>query len=733
MLLAWHLACSFRRVIMRSNTLKHPRPVLPFLISAALACVAGCGDSGDSSGVGAATGGAGASGGSAGAAGASTGGVGGNAGSGGSAGAGASGQCAPPPLGPEAFKAIDQGVLNSEIVIDDAAPKSGGEAALELQLHLKLATGVEVPIVQPPNSGDASKPRFIIGPGTITEGLNLGGPKLEVEAYRVVTKGDDIVFLGADKPGSDVYKSPATRWAVQDFLDRQLGVHWLWPGVAGTHVPKTDTVVVHQVDRTSRPALEARRFRVDYNTAPPELHEWLIRHQISRRKTTYGGHAFIKWWDRFAGNATTKKYFAVAPDGAIKLVNPALPSFSKLNLSNPAVSDQIVADWKAAGKPDQLNVTPNDGSGFCSSDGSREMDKAAPSDPYPYSKDEVWTGDASVSLTRRFVKFWNAVAKQVRAELPAAQQADMQFNTLAYSRYRQPPPSDLPLEPGFSVGLVPSYLDFETWDGWAAAGVKQLGLRPNWWNMGGDAPHLPLHQMGKYIQHAQKNKMGTIDMDYMFGYWGTQGANYYLAGRLLVRPDLCIDQILDEYVAAFGKAAPDVRSYLDYFEQLTIKAAYPFPVGGAESQDPNGLYEALQAQHKFVYHPLRGSWEVIPYLFTDAVFKDAEGILAKATAAVTPNTPEATRVQFLVDSLAHFKMRRTLICRLFPTKHATCDDAGSAACPAKSCAATDTNCLYQAAEDAWNCEKQRMNGLYGPVVNGPAKPGRLNSVPEPGE
>lgn len=128
---------------------------------------------------------------------------------------------------------------------------------------------------------------------------------------------------------------------------------------------------------------------------------------------------------------------------------------------------------------------------------------------------------------------------------------------------------------------------------------------------------------------------------------------------------------MDEYVAAFGKAAPDVRSYLDYFEQLTIGAA--------------------------------------------------EGILAKATAAVTPNTPEATRVQFLVDSLAHFKMRRTLICRLFPTKHATCDDAGSAACPAKSCAATDTNCLYQAAEDAWNCEKQRMNGLYGPVVNGPAK------------
>lgn len=55
-----------------------------------------------------------------------------------------------------------------------------------------------------------------------------------------MTKGDDIVFLGADKPGSDVYKSPATRWAVQDFLDRQLGVHWLWPGVAGAHVPKTD-------------------------------------------------------------------------------------------------------------------------------------------------------------------------------------------------------------------------------------------------------------------------------------------------------------------------------------------------------------------------------------------------------------------------------------------------------------------------------------------------------------
>ena len=62
--------------------------------------------------------------------------------------------------------------------------------------------------------------------------------------------------------------------------------------------------------------------------------------------------------------------------------------------------------------------------------------------------------------------------------------------------------------------------------------------------------------MGKYIQHAQKNKMGTIDMDYMFGYWGTQGANYYLAGRLLVRPDLCIDQTWTNTLPHLAKRRP---------------------------------------------------------------------------------------------------------------------------------------------------------------------------------
>jgi hypothetical protein len=137
------------------------------------------------------------------------------------------------------------------------------------------------------------------------------------------------------------------------------------------------------------------------------------------------------------------------------------------------------------------------------------------------------------------------------------------ISTYAYSCYREPP-GDVKLEPGMVVGLVNSYSGTAVWQKWNEAGAR-LFLRPNWWHVGGSAPHIPLHAQGEYFRYAQAHSMIGFDFDRLRGEWGTQGALYYLVARLSVRPDLSIDQVIDEYVSALVVARRVGHSLVSLF------------------------------------------------------------------------------------------------------------------------------------------------------------------------
>jgi hypothetical protein len=161
--------------------------------------------------------------------------------------------------------------------------------------------------------------------------------------------------------------------------------------------------------------------------------------------------------------------------------------------------------------------------------------------PDVFSPEDIWRNKAN--LARRFVRFWNELLVRMRKENP-----EVTISTYAYSCYREPP-GDVKLEPGMVVGLVNSYSGTAVWQKWNEAGAR-LFLRPNWWHVGGSAPHIPLHAQGEYFRYAQAHSMIGFDFDRLRGEWGTQGALYYLVARLSVRPDLSIDQVIDEYVSA---------------------------------------------------------------------------------------------------------------------------------------------------------------------------------------
>ncbi|MGH7945315.1 MAG: hypothetical protein ACREF9_09930, partial [Opitutaceae bacterium] len=147
-----------------------------------------------------------------------------------------------------------------------------------------------------------------------------------------------------------------------------------------------------------------------------------------------------------------------------------------------------------------------------------------------------------------------------------------------------------------------------------------------------------------------------FDFDRLRGEWGNQSILYYLIARLSVRADLSVDQVIDEYVSAFGAAAPTIRDYIGYWEHFTQKIASPVPVGGAISQDPNGLFETLARKNGITTHILASSWSMMPFLYTDEVIAPAASLLARAqTAAARDDAVVRKRIGYLQASLALLK------------------------------------------------------------------------------
>ena len=373
---------------------------------------------------------------------------------------------------------------------------------------------------------------------------------------------------------------------------------------------------------------------------------WAAHHQVAGERVDYRfAHSFRKgqtngdWWGRF--HETRPDMLAKNPAGQVGYPN-GKPDRVKLCISNPAVTEEILRLWRAAGKPDFWDVTPNDGNCFCSCDGCRKLDQEY--GDVTYTKEEIWSRPPHVSLTDRYVWFWNQLIREMRKQNPNAK-----IGVYFYSAYRDPP-KRLRLEDGI-VGEIVHGFDFEFWKSWQAVGAKEIGLRPNWWHMGANAPHLPLHTVGSYIEQARENGMRWIKMDTLVEYWAAQGPYYYLVARLIARPDLSTEEIIAEYCDAFGAASADIRRYLDFWEEYHQRVAYNVPAGGSLSQDPDGLYERVcREQWGSVVHPLSGHWRTLPWIYTPEVLARGRAILDDAESKASDD-PTRLRIQFLRDGL----------------------------------------------------------------------------------
>lgn len=536
------------------------------------------------------------------------------------------------------------------IVIPRDATSVEKFAAEELRDHIALVSGARLAITNAATAGGA---RVLMGRAAGEAGVSAAD--LPLEHYRIRASGNTLYLAGHDRAGGDSDPlnmsdvQAGTLFAVYHLLDRQLGVRWLWPGELGTYAPKRATITISDLDVTAGPRLIQRKMRTlrgrfsemndvsveGVDLLPPELTGrlrrdellWLRRQQMGRRENLPFGHSFTKWWDKYG--ETHPEYFAQLLGR--KQPYPR-PDRVKLCVSNPAVIDQIVRDWQAAGAGPTLAAAPNDSRAYCTCELCREWDK-----PEITTPENV---DKSI-LTYRYVRFWNAIAEKAAAINP-----NVLICGYAYTNYRVPPVG-MKLRPNIALGYIgnpssvprtPQGDDLQAhWDGWVQAGAR-LFFRPNWTCAGHMTPYLPLRDSGQFFKHAYEHNMLGTDFDSLFSRWGTQGAWYYVIGRLHMRPDLSVEEVIGEYVSAFGKAAPAIRKYLNYWENFTA---------GRTAKVAPGMYTIV---------------ERMPELFTDEALAPARALLQEAEKLARSDFPEVrARVQFLSEGLTHVRLTREAI------------------------------------------------------------------------
>ena len=453
----------------------------------------------------------------------------------------------------------------------DANPvnESQRRAAKELEKHLSM-------IAKDRKAGGAVDASVIFVIGKVAPGFSEAS---EHEA-RAETVGGKIYFWGDDsglhvKPPKISSQRWGTLYAVYGFLEKVLGVKWVGPGDRGIVRAERDTVNVPdgwsyrffpplEVSRiaeyTGRPAslLSSRNIsstptalRVSEEQARRFGHDWeqwmrRLRHQT--RKRFPSGHAFTDWNRRFA--ATKPELLALDEKGRRGFPgehekDSSRARWMKLCVSNPAVADQIIADWRARGTNEYLNICPNDAFNFCRCEGCRAWDADRPGE------------DFNAHKTDRYVKFWNRVTEKARAVRP-----DVTVVTYLYSSYRFPPRREkLQHAENMLFSIVPALNDdSEGLIGkWRAIGLKRYFVRPNYLC----CYTAPVRGLERFFCEDFKRNLagGMIGVDEDNCPRPPAQFEFYTLGRLIAEPDLPFETIEAEYMSQYGAAAPEMKEY----------------------------------------------------------------------------------------------------------------------------------------------------------------------------
>ena len=168
---------------------------------------------------------------------------------------------------------VRQGQPAAAIVIAQAPTRVAQLAAFELQHHVELITGVQLPLLKDKPAVDGVN--LFVGPSAGTAALGMSASSLSTQEYTIEFHPKALVLMGRDKQDvgevkyaaadpfafrtwPDLFDEQGTLYAVYDFLERFCAVRWFTPTEIGMDHPKASTLTVTGTGVRRQPAFAYR-------------------------------------------------------------------------------------------------------------------------------------------------------------------------------------------------------------------------------------------------------------------------------------------------------------------------------------------------------------------------------------------------------------------------------------------------------------------------------------------
>ncbi len=476
---------------------------------------------------------------------------------------------------------VREGAAVATIVIPDTPLESESFAARELQTYVEKMSGALLPML-----AEAERPEGAV----VTIGATRDVPaellaSLDVEecVIRTTTGGGLMVVGGRRAPivdgsGKEWVRDRGTLYGVYELLHR-LGVRWYDPSPIGEVVPRTPTITVPDTDYRHKPPFA---YRAGFQG------QWAVRNRFCGN--AWGGPEWGGVWYEWLSHmyhyiAPPDRFFTEHPEWFPLIGGERVPTGQLCTNAEGLVdrfADFVLDTYKRNPQLEVLGIEANDGQGWCECDACRALD--IPDLRTPYN---------AVSMTPRIVDFNTKVARKVAQENPEAV-----LGWYIYADHTEVPPGVEALPPNLH-GRVCTYTAFSNYSEPIETGKSPQNLRLRgvlegyrrllthmstyeYWS--GYMWFGPMPIRGVIAANIRYYGKLGLEGSYLLGpeHWGSQGFNYWLAGRMLWDPSEDEDELLEDYCRNFfGPAAEPMHRYHLHFEQAVAESGMVVQSGGA--------------------------------------------------------------------------------------------------------------------------------------------------------
>ena len=583
------------------------------------------------------------------------------------------------------------------LIVPGNAAETTRLAADEFKEHWNLITGKTFQVFSEDElpKGNFSA-RVYFGPCRRTAELGISADGMKNFEYQINGRGNELFFIGNDSAESlaknrkhgGLAISAGTLFAVYDFLDREMGVRYIWPGKSGISFRRNAAPRI-KVPLERKGGHWSNTSRFTASGAHPSVYyknwknakkfdeaqqRWLWRQRFCFPTRQFAAeHSFLKYWQRFG--KSNPEFFNLLPDGKRRPLDGDRDGRNvTMCVSNKNLIKQIAEDYKAIYNDKKLrpfnrgrmSVGENDSPGMCCCAGCRAWD--APEEKAKFDAHPYWNGSSipvmkrrfpalgavdggggtvdSPSLANRYCRFYLEVQKELRKINP-----DVMVFGFAYANYASRL-YDVKLNDKIFISIVNvGYFPFtnekmeafcRNWDDWKNTGASLL-LRPNSTHSGHNMPLFYGRKLGNVFLHAKNNGAQAVSYDCLIGQWGAQSANYYCIGRLNARPDLTVDQVLEEYYGAFGPAREDIKKFVEFLERTSDAVTVEMFLAHAKKFTPDRI-------------PGHKNWlQAADLVFSPGFFAEGEKLLKRAAVSAANDPDASEKVRFLQVGFEHAK------------------------------------------------------------------------------